>query len=183
MKLRNSRVGYGAIAKFFHWSIVFLVLVGWALGSLGDALPRGGLRDFGLFIHMTAGLLVLALLLPRVLWRLADAPPLPEPTPLGRRAEMLATLAHYLLYGLVLAVPLAGIATQFTRGDPLPILGLFDIASPLTASRSAARLAKEVHEVLANILLVTALLHAAAALVHHWVLRDRTLVRMLPGRR
>jgi cytochrome b561 len=42
---------------------------------------------------------------------------------------------------------------------------------------------KETHEVLANTLIILAALHAAAALVHHWVLRDRTLVRMLPGAR
>jgi cytochrome b561 len=41
---------------------------------------------------------------------------------------------------------------------------------------------KEIHEVTAHALIVLAALHAAAALVHHWVLRDRTLVRMLPRR-
>jgi cytochrome b561 len=35
--------------------------------------------------------------------------------------------------------------------------------------------------VLANALVIFAGLHAGAALVHHWVFRDRTLVRMLPG--
>ena len=182
MQLANSPHAYGVIAKVFHWAVVAFVLVGWFLGTFGDDLPRGAARDLGLFIHITAGLLVLALFLPRLLWRVVDAPPDPEPLPFGRWAEHLATIAHYALYALVLAVPLAGIATQFARGDALPVLGLFSIPSPMAATRATARLVKEVHEVLANALLILALLHAAAALFHHWVLRDRTLVRMLPGR-
>jgi len=90
-------------------------------------------------------------------------------------------LAHYALYALLIAVPVAGIVVQFARGDALPLFGLSDIPSPWLANRAFARSAKEVHEVLANALVIFAGLHAAAALVHHWILRDRTLVRMLPG--
>jgi cytochrome b561 len=61
------------------------------------------------------------------------------------------------------------------------LFGLSQIPSPWLADRAFARSAKEVHEVLANALVILAGLHAAAALVHHWIFRDRTLVRMLPG--
>jgi len=63
----------------------------------------------------------------------------------------------------------------------LPIFGLFEIASPWAKDRAFAGSATEVHEVLANALVILAAGHAAAALVHHWTFRDRTLVRMLPG--
>ena len=182
MQLANTPHAYGAIAKAFHWAVVVLVVVGWALGTFGEELPRGAGRDIAFFIHVSGGLLVLALFLPRIVWRAVDTPPPPEPMPLGRWAERLAAVAHYALYALVLAVPLAGIAAQLARGEALPVLGLFTIASPMTAVRATARLVKEVHEILANALLILALLHAAAALFHHWILRDRTLVRMLPGR-
>jgi cytochrome b561 len=69
---------------------------------------------------------------------------------------------------------------QFARGNALPVFGLFEIASPWSANRSFARSMKDVHEVLANTLVILAVLHAAAALAHHWLLRDRTLLRMLP---
>ncbi len=183
MQLANSPHAYGAVAKAFHWSIVALVLIGWIFGTFGEELPRGAPRNLGLFVHITAGLLILAISLPRLVWHFADTKPPPEPNPFGHWADRLATFAHYALYVLVIAAPLAGIATLFARGDALPVLGLFDIASPMAADRTTARSVKEVHEVLANALLVLALLHAAAALFHHWVLRDRTLVRMLPGRR
>jgi cytochrome b561 len=72
-------------------------------------------------------------------------------------------------------------ALQFARGDALQLFGLFEIPSPWLANRTFARTAKEVHEVPANGLVILAGFHAAAALVHHWVFRDRTLVRILPG--
>ena len=130
---------------------------------------------------ISAGLAILAVLVARLLWRLADPPPPPEPTVLGEWLDRAGRLAHYALYALLIAAPVAGIVLQFARGDALPLFGLSEIPSPWLADRAFARTVKEVHEVLANGLVILAGLHAAAALVHHWVFRDRTLVRMLPG--
>lgn len=55
------------------------------------------------------------------------------------------------------------------------------IALPMAADRALARSIKEVHETPANAMLAPTLLHATAAQIQHWVLRDRTLVRTLPG--
>jgi len=74
-----------------------------------------------------------------------------------------------------------GIILQFARGDSLPIFGIIDIASPWVRDRAFAHSVKEVHELLAHALLAVAGLHAAAALAHHLIFRDRTLIRMLPG--
>ena len=88
-----------------------------------------------------------------------------------------------VLYALLVAVPVSGIVLQFARGDSLPLFGLAEIVSPWTRDRAFARSVKEIHEVTANALVILAAFHAAAALVHHWVLRDRTLLRMLPHSR
>jgi cytochrome b561 len=85
------------------------------------------------------------------------------------------------MYLLLALVPIAGIVTQFARGDAVSIFGLYEIASPWVKDRAFARSVTEVHEILANALVILAGLHAVAALVHHWILRDRTLARMLPG--
>jgi len=116
-----------------------------------------------------------------VLWRVVDPPPPPAPTVFGTWGDRASRLAHYALYALLVAVPAVGIAVQFARGQPLPLFGFTEIASPWIANRPVARSMKEVHEVLANALVMLAALHAAAALIHHWVLHDRTLARMLPG--
>ena len=180
MRFRNSPDGYGAVPKALHWLTVTFVLVAWALGAFDDALPKGALRAGGLFVHICAGLAILGLLFARLLWRLADPPPQPEPTVLGAWLDRVGRVAHYALYALVIAVPIAGILLQFTRGEALPLFGISEIRSPWPADRALARTIKEVHEVLANSLVILASVHAVAALVHHWVFRDRTLMRMLP---
>jgi cytochrome b561 len=181
MQLRNSADSYGAISQCLHWCTVTLVIVAWALGTFDDMLPKGSARAAGLFVHVSAGLAILVALVARVLWRMVD-PPLPaEPTILGKWSDRASRFAHYALYALLVAVAVVGIVLQFARGDALPLLGLAEIPSPWTANRAFARSMKETHEVLANALIILAALHAAAALAHHWVLHDRTLVRMLPG--
>jgi cytochrome b561 len=183
MRFRNSADGYGAVAQSLHWLTVVLVAIAWALGTFDDVLPKGAARTAGLFVHISAGMAILVALVARVLWRLVDPPPQPAPTTLGAWVATASRLAHYALYALLIAVPVAGIVLQFARGDALPLFGLAEIPSPWVADRTYARSVKGVHEVLANALAMLAVFHAAAALVHHWVLRDRTLVRMLPDTR
>jgi cytochrome b561 len=181
MSLRNSADRYGLVAQTLHWLTVVLVTAAWGLGTVGDDLPEGVARAAGLFTHISAGLAIIAIVLVRLLWRIGDPPPALERTPLGEWPDRAARIAHYTLYALLVAVPIAGIVVQFARGDALPVFGVFEIPSPWPADRAFARSVKEVHEVLANALVIFAVLHAGAALVHHWVFRDRTLVRMLPG--
>jgi len=176
MRLTNSKDRYGAVPQFLHWVVVALVITAWLLGQFIDDLPRGTLS-----IHIALGLGVLVFLVARLAWRFADPPPEPEPTVLGSWLDLAGRLAHYLMYLLLALVPIAGIVTQFARGDAVSIFGLYEIASPWVKDRAFARSVTEVHEILANALVILAGLHAVAALVHHWILRDRTLARMLPG--
>jgi cytochrome b561 len=181
MQLRNSAQGYGAIPISLHWLTVALVIVAWVLGTFGDELPRGVARDFGMFVHITAGLFIIVLLVARVLWRVLDPPPPAEITPLGGWIEAVGKLTHLTLYVLLAVTPIMGIVVQFARGDALPVFGFTEIASPWIRDRGFARSMKEIHDIFANALVILAVLHAAAALIHHWVWRDRTLERMLPG--
>ncbi len=180
MLIYNSSKGYGAIPQAVHWLTVILVAVAWTLGLFGDEFPKGAPRDAGLFAHISAGLAVIALLVVRMAWSLVDPPPSAGPTKLGAWSVRLGKVAHYLLYVLLIAVPVVGIVLQFARGDAIPIFGLVEIPSPWVKDRAFSGNVKEVHEVLANTLMVVAGFHAAAALIHHWVLRDPTLARMLP---
>lgn len=181
MQIRSSPSGYGSIAVLLHWLTVAAVILAWLLGTFGDDLPRGAARATGLSIHIAAGLLVIVLLAVRLPWRLFDRPPPAEVTQLGPWVNTVAKLTHLGLYGLLMVTPIAGIVLQFARGDALPIFGAIDIASPWVRDRAFAGSVKEVHETLANLLMIVASLHVAAALAHHWLFRDRTLSRMLPG--
>jgi len=181
MRYRNSSNGYGAIPQFLHWLTVGLVLVAWTTGTFDDVLPKGAARAAGMFVHNTAGLTILVALVLRLLWRAADPPPPTEPPVLGKWLDRAGALAHYALYALLIGVVVAGIMLQFARGNALSVFGLFEIPSPWPADRAFSRLVKDARELLANGLILLAGFHAIAALVHHWLFRDRTLVRMLPG--
>ena len=180
MRWRNSSEGYGAISQMLHWVTVVLVMLAWFLGQFGDLFPKGAARAASLFIHNSAGLAVIAILLVRLLWRVADTPPPIEQTVLGAWLDRVGRLTHFVLYALLIAAPISGTILQFARGDSVPLFGVIEITSPWTSDRAFARSVKEVHEVTANMLVIVAALHAAAALLHHWILRDRTLMRMLP---
>jgi cytochrome b561 len=180
MRLRNSPSRYGIVAVALHWLTVAFVVTAWFLGTFHDVLPRGSARSLGLFVHMSAGLSVVALLVLRIPWRLFDRPPPLEATLLGVWAARVAQLTHLALYALLIATPAAGITLRFALGGALPMFGIAEIASPWARHRAFAIAVKDIHEMLANVLMITAALHAAAALAHHWILRDRTLTRMSP---
>jgi cytochrome b561 len=178
MSIRNSARSYGAVARAFHWATVVAVVTAWTLPHIGFALKAVGMGNW-IGIHIAAGLLILLMLAGRLLWRAADPLPAPISTPLGIWGEVAAKLGHMTLYLLLLAVPVAGILTQFARGQALPIFGLFSIASPWVQDHDLARSIRGVHELLANAILIVAALHAAVALAHHFVFRDEVLRRML----
>ncbi len=178
MTTSNELRSYGSIAKALHWIAASCVLLAWAIGSLGDDIPRT-MEAPALTVHMSVGVAVLVILALRLIWRFAS------PTPAGRLSpwsDYLASISHWLLYALMAVVPVTGILLQFARGDALSVFGLLHVASPWPTDRALAHSFKELHEVLANALVILAALHVAAALFHHFILRDRTLVRMLPRR-
>lgn len=181
MQWRNSQRGYGATAQLVHWLSVLLVAVAWILGTVGEDLPRGRARHLGEFIHVSAGELIAILLIVRIGWRFFDPPPPAEPTPLGGVGDIAARIVHFSLYALLAAVIAFGVATQFAHGDALSVLGVVDVASPWTKDKSFAHDMKEIHEALANGLMILAAVHAGSALIHHFVFRDRTLSRMTPS--
>lgn len=183
MRIRNSSLGYGAAAMSLHWAVAVLVLAAWLTGQFGDELPRGAAREAGLFVHISLGLAIIAFVAVRVIWRLSDPPPPPEKSVLGPWGEWASKAVQYLIYVLLIVVPVVGVGVQFAEGHALPVFGLFQIASPWTADRAFAHNVEEVHEVLSNVLMALVGLHAAAGLAHHYIFRDRTLSRMLPGAR
>jgi cytochrome b561 len=179
MQWRNSSERYGAVTLAFHWITAIVVSVTWLLGQGMDLLPRGNVHTAGVFTHIALGLLVLAILIFRIVWRWVERRPSPVPSRLGRWSVRLAESVHYLLYGLLFAVTAMGMLHQFAAGG-LPILGLVDIPSPIVEDKALARNFLDVHAILANTIMVVAGFHAAAALAHHYLFRDSTLRRMLP---
>lgn len=174
---RGDRYSRGAIA--FHWAIAALVLFNIAVGLFHDSLPRAWKI---MSVHKSVGITVLVLTVGRLAWRLMHRPPeLRE----GAAWERLAARAvHWIFYILLLVMPLTGwiFSSDPDRLRPFGWFGLADIPL-LPVSSGLAGAAKEAHELLGWTMAALVILHIAAALRHHFLLRDGVLARMLPGLR
>lgn len=170
---------YGPVTRAVHWLAALLVVAAFAIGLSTDLFPRGAPRNAVLTLHYTAGATVLFLLLVRLLRRLLvrPLPDLPGTSPLIARA---AAAAHWALYAGMLALPLTGALDRWSRGRPLTPFGI-DIPAPFAIPGRG--LWEEAHELVAYALIALAVAHAAAALWHHFIQRDPTLLRMLPASR
>ena len=173
--VRTDRYTNGAIA--FHWLIAAAVLVNLCIGIWHDSLPRA----WGVMpVHKATGITVLALSLARLGWRLTHRPPpLPSIAPPWERTA--AHAAHWTLYALTIAVPLTGwmMSSTGTPLRPLNWYGLFPIPY-LPISPAAGDFGHDAHTFLGYALAALVVVHILAALRHHLILRDSTLVRMLP---
>ena len=177
--LHNTAERYGAVAQFFHWTIVALVIVQVTLGLMAQGLPIGMERLILLSRHKALGMTVFVLVLARLAWRLySPAPPLPATlSPLLRR---LARGTHALLYALLLAMPVMGWLSSSASNLTATWFGLFEFPNLVGPDPRLAAITKAIHAGMARLLLATVTLHVLAALWHHTVRRDDVLWRMLP---
>lgn len=171
---------YAPPAIFFHWVIALLIVIAYAAVITKGYLPKGSApRALSMTIHEWAGVAVLVLAVPRLLWRLIKGAPRPL---LGRGwlVRALSSAVHLLLYLFLFAQPVLGYLTLNAGGHALTIPGL-DIALPQFIGKDVEvrRSIKEIHETLGNAFYWVIGLHALAALWHHYFRRDDTLRRML----
>jgi len=170
---------FSPLAQFLHWGMFVLLIVQWIDGKVMDDLPKqGALRGFAFDAHETIGVLVLLLVFVRLSWKIGH-PVAAGTGPVWQQRA--ATVTQWLLYAIMVALPVTGYLTFSAQGHPTTFFG-FDIPAALARDRATARSLKNVHELLSDALLVVVALHAAAALWHHFVVRDDTLRRMLPER-
>ena len=179
MSLKNSTDRWGGISQLLHWTIAVLILTIGAVGLLMGELPRSPKWFWVYTAHKSLGLTVLVLVIVRIAWRLYAGAPDPVPgTP--RWQERIATLTHWALYALLIAMPISGWVMNSAAGFPLQWFGLFNLPAIAGKDHNLHELTEGVHEQLFWILVVVATLHAAAAFYHHLFQRDATLTRMLP---
>lgn len=186
MQLRNTRSGYGLIAILFHWMMALLIIGLFVFGKYMTGLDPMAPDTFALYqLHKSLGFLVLALVLARLAWRLANpSPALPETMPGFER--LAAHLGHAGLYALMLAIPLSGwlMVSASPWGIPTVVFDMLPVPhlpvpEALGSTAEAENTLKGLHELLANGLLFLVVLHVAAALKHHFLNRDDVLRRMV----
>ncbi|MDY6947241.1 MAG: cytochrome b [Pseudomonadota bacterium] len=179
MQLKNDGSRYGVVAQLFHWTIVLLIIVQFILANRAGDLPLGSAKIAVLAQHKSFGITILALALLRLVWRWANPVPA-EPLDIPRWQRIAARISHLALYALLLMTPLVGWLMSSARNFPVSWFGVVTLPDFIAPSKPAYEFLHETHELLAQTIFWLALLHAAAALKHHFIDKDNVLRRMLP---
>ncbi|HEV7715489.1 MAG TPA: cytochrome b [Steroidobacteraceae bacterium] len=179
MGIRNTTARWGYVAQLLHWLIVALIILQFVLAFLEQRLPLSLAKLIMLARHKSFGITILMLAVIRLLWRWMN--PTPElPNTLKPYERALAKLTHFALYAILFIQPLSGWMMSSARKFPVSWFNLFQLPDLVAPNRALYDFLHAFHATLAWILVGVAVLHAAAALKHHFVLKDDVLRRMLP---
>nr|WP_298147778.1 cytochrome b [uncultured Pseudomonas sp.] len=178
MQLRNSSSRYGLVSVFMHWLVALAVFVLFALGYWMVGLDYySSWYKTGPNIHRSLGILLFVLMLARLLWRGFNPAPASLPSH-DRLTRLGSKLGHGFLYAGLFVVMISGYLISTADGLGIQVFGLFTVPATITGLPGQEDVAGVVHLYLAWTLVIFSLIHALAALKHHFIDRDRTLLRM-----
>lgn len=160
-------------SRFFHWISAILLLITWTMIFLYDNL------DSNLYIglHKAFGVSLLFWMIARVINRIFTKAP---PAVLMPKWQMLLSrLSHFVLYALLIAMPIAGLMMSLYGGRPVDIFGIFQIPVLVTPDRGLARLFNDGHvDIIWPMIIAFTVLHIGAALYHQFVKKDNLIARI-----
>jgi cytochrome b561 len=171
--------GYGTVARLLHWSVTLLVAVTVPAGIAMTSEGFEGVRSALFVAHKGIGVVLLALVVARALWRfVVPPPPLPDRIPAPERR--VARITHGGLYLLLLALGITGYLRTVGGGYPIELLELFGIPPLVNEMPETAVTLSVVHKFLAWAFVAVATVHVAEVLRHALLERDGILARMWP---
>ena len=174
----SSKTHYGKVAIILHWliglAIITMLGCGLLMGDISDKALRHSVYNW----HKCSGVVILALVLLRIIWRLLNTQPA-LPQGMSTLERLAARVSHGLLYVAMLVMPVSG-WMMATAAGYLPKFGHTPLAMPfIPLQKALAHKAGTVHEYLAWILIGLVTIHVLAALKHHFINKDTVLKRML----
>ena len=177
--MANTR--YDDRTVFLHWATALLILVAWASGQTIDWFPKGPIKIDARSVHFVLGMTIAALTAYRLIWRSTGGTRFHGDSPLQSLPALAVKIALYLL---ILATVGLGLYNLFLRGDSIfnlvsaPKIGVMTAAARHTTVNAVTSL----HVLCVNLILSLAGMHALAALVHRFVLKDQVFQRMWPSK-
>jgi cytochrome b561 len=174
--IQEPKAAYTSTSRGLHWSVAILIFGMFALGWYMTAIEDDAGSDWYFMLHKSIGIVVLLLVVTRLFWRFGNTPPL-LPAQLPRWQVAASKVSHWLLYGTMIAMPLAGLLGALLSKDGLVFFGfqlprMFSINHDLSESLFSA------HSTIAWVLVGLITLHVLAALKHLFVNRDGVFQRM-----
>jgi superoxide oxidase len=179
--LTDSSPHHDALTQALHWISLLAVGSAIATGWIMEDLPKGPAKLQVVNLHASFGVLIMTLTLVRLLWRSAA----PAVAPLERPWWLYVSAKgmQVALYALLVAIPATGVLMMAAKGRSFDVFGLFTMPPMMALDRGLVHSLEETHEFLANLMIALVGLHTLAALLHHFVLKDGVMRRMLPFRR
>ena len=175
----NQTAAYTATAIGLHWLLALALVGTFAVGLYMHELPLSPMKLQIYAWHKWAGVTIFALVLVRIVWRLTHRPPGP-PAGMPAWQHLAAEVAHRLLYVLMVAIPLSGWLMSSAKGYQTVLFGILPLPDLLAKDKELGETLATLHRLLNFTLAGLVLVHAAAAIKHHFGDRDDVLKRMLP---
>ncbi len=181
MRSEKASGRYGSLLISLHWLMLLLIVAVYACIELRVLYPRGSeIREALKTWHFMLGMAIFALVWVRLLARFLRPAPAIVPQP-PRWQLFVAHLTEFAIYVFMLVMPLLGWLILSGEGKPVPFFGI-ELPALIGANEALAKQLEEVHETIGNVGYFLIGIHAAAALAHHYLHHDNTLLRMLPSR-
>jgi cytochrome b561 len=175
----TDRTQYDSIAKVLHWLVVALLLAQYLIGWLMPDIHRGMKPGDAMTWHISVGIVILALIVLRLIWRLTHRVAPESSLEPWQRAG--AEAVHWLLYVLVLLTTISGWLFASFRGWSISLFFLTPLPMLSSETPDALRAINHWHQKFEWTLLILIGLHVLAAVVNLAFYRNRVMQRMLPG--
>ncbi len=179
MKLFNNKTNYGLLSIFLHWVMAIIIV---ALFFLGEYMVDLDYYDQWYhqapWWHKGIGISLFSLLSIRLILKFGSASPTPLTT-YKKWETTLSRITHLLFYFLLLTICISGYFIATAKGSGIDVFSWFEIAALAELTESQTDLSGDIHEISTRVLVVLFLLHVVAAVKHHVINRDITLIRML----
>lgn len=182
MDILNTSTRFGLVSKLLHWlvalGIIGLIALGWWMVGLSYYDPW---YNDALDLHKAFGLMVLLIVFAKFCWQFGNRPPAPSGA-LKPWERMASQGMHWVLYVLMVVLPVTGYVITTSAGQGVSMFGLFDVPAILPQSETARDAAIAIHYYFSYGAIALIVGHAGAALKHHFVDKDDTLIRMTWGK-
>lgn len=179
MQWKNNTTRYGYLSLLIHWLVAIVVYGMFALGLWMVSL---GYYDTWYHqapeIHKSIGMLLFFIMLFRVVWRFISPPPKPLAS-YSKLTKFASITVQLLIYIILFSILISGYLISTADGQAISVFGWFDVSALFTGAAEQADTAGEIHLYLAWAVVLLSILHAFAALKHHFLDGDITLKRML----
>jgi cytochrome b561 len=172
--------GYTPTARALHWIVAALMLTMIPIGIAMANADFGAAQSTLYHLHRSIGAILLPLMLVRLVYRLANPPP-PLPNDIPAAQRLAAHAVHWALYAAVIGQAVVGwIATSAYRA-PIMVFWLFELPPIWRVDQPFAEAMFQVHRNLGILIVILLAAHIGAALFHHFIRKDRVLMRMVSG--